>query len=455
MKAISDLPSHPEPITLVPDSSKIYEVFEQLANQYGNLFVVPFANQPLLVISDSGVISFVLRKKPDLFGPYQRKNKILEIIRLDGIEAADDSEWKQQREAMASALDSGMLAQYMENIKPVIESCKSRWISHGKTLSELDLEQEMFALSSAIFKAILFGDISELPIDQEAINTLYNLVAILSKRIDAMLPEMHLNDFSKNKISDNEIKSIFDLIEKIHLHNRDIFFGSNNGAPNATNMLQALLKAAHNKNLEAHEIKLIENILLIAMAAEPTTASALIKVLLFVAENPSVQKEIQQEVDTMLDDRSIVDSMEDLKKLKCIESVVNETLRISSVSHMIIREAKEDLLLEEVLVPRGTPLILLIGRCSVEEENFRQASEFKHHRWYNEYKAEFEPHNNKAFLAFGAGPRSCPGRILSMVVIKSVLATIFRCFTVEPRTFSQSESDNELNPKRYCFNIRA
>jgi cytochrome P450 len=65
----------------------------------------------------------------------------------------------------------------------------------------------------------------------------------------------------------------------------------------------------------------------------------------------------------------------------------------------------------------------------MDEENFHQAATFEHRRWYGENKEDFL-HNNKAFLGFGAGPRSCPGRGLAMLVMKTVLAMICGNFQI-------------------------
>jgi len=53
--------------------------------------------------------------------------------------------------------------------------------------------------------------------------------------------------------------------------------------------------------------------------------------------------------------------------------------------------------------------------------------EFRPERWLSEDEAP----GQKSFLAFGAGPRFCPGRNLAFLEAKSAMATIARGFELE------------------------
>jgi cytochrome P450 len=366
-KTISTLPGHPDPVILEPDFNRVHEIFEELAGRYGKLFTVQFANQPLVVIADAKPINFILRKRPDLFGPYRRKNSVLKTMKVDGIEAADGRDWKRQREIIAASMESSCLPRYFENIKTVTEDLKNRWFAYGENLPKTNLEAEIFGFSISVFTAIMFGDMADMPPGERETtgNLLHNLVAILSKRIDALLPQMHLESFSEDTDFDQRIKEIFSVIENIITHNRTQLTG-NNGAGKAANMLQSLIETMEEKGLDICNAKLIENLLQIVLASEPTTADTLIRVLRCIAENPQVQTEIQDEVDAVLSNCGIIENIEDLKKIKCIDAVILEMMRISSVSRLVLVEAKTDLLLEDVEIPRGTPLVLLIAYCALD-----------------------------------------------------------------------------------------
>lgn len=454
-KTISALPSHPDSVILPSDFNRIHEAFEEFVELYGKLFTVQFANRPMVVVADAKLINFVLRKRPDLFGSYHRKNRVLEAMKVDGIEAADGHDWKRQREIIAESMQSSYLVRYFENIKSVTEDLKNRWITSEKNFSKTNLEAEIFGFSISVFTAIVFGDITYMPTDEQEStrNLLQNLVVILSRRIDALLSQVHLENFSEDRDFEEEILKVFSVIENIVAHNRSLL-PDYIGTGKADSMLQALMMAMEKKGLDNGNLKLIENLLLVVLAAEPTTANTLFRVLGRIAANAQVQKEIQDEVDTILGDGGIIDDIEDIKKLKCIDAVIFETMRMSSVSRLAIVEAKADLLLEDVEIPSGTPLVLLIAYCGLDKENFHRAAVFDHQRWRSESRTKSAQYNNKACLGFGAGPRSCPGRGLAMLVIKTAVAMICGNFQIRPSS-EKSVSKGKLLPLDFTVEIRS
>lgn len=433
IKTIADLPSHPDPMVLGLALKQVHEVFEKLADQYGKLFTVQFANKPMLVVADTKLINFVLCKRPELFGPYVRNSNMLAAIKADGIETADNNEWKRQRAVVAASMESAYLSQYFGNISAVTEDLKNHWVAFGDSLAKTDLEAEIFGFAISVFTALVFGDMAGMPADERELarERLYTVIAILGKRIDALLPQMHLESFSGDKDFDTQIQDIYRTIANIIAHNRTVL-GGENGTGKAVNLLQVFMVIMAEQGLDICTAKLIENILQILLASESTTANTLLRVLHRLAVNPHVQKDVQDEVAVLLGQHGTIDNIKDIKKLKCLEAVIYETMRMESVSRLVIMETKADVLLDDVAIPCGTPLILLIAYGALDEENFHQAKDFDHRRWLGESKAQSVQHNNKAFLGFGAGPRSCPGRGLAMLVMKTVLAMICGNFQIRP-----------------------
>jgi cytochrome P450 len=428
---ISKLPSHPDPIIMDPDLNRAHEIFERLAARYGKMFVVQFAGQPMVVVADAKLLNFILCKRPELFGPYPRNSSVLQAIRADGIETADDNDWKRQRELIATSMESSYLAHYFETIKEVTEALRQRWLGYGEHLSKSDLEAEIFGFSISMFTAIMFGDMAYLPPDEKenASSLLFNLALVLGGRIDELLPQMHLENFSENEGFEVEIENIVNVVENLIGYNTNLL-ARNDGGSTAKNLLQVLIEIMNVKGLTAHQVKLTENVLQILLASEPTTADTLFRVLRYIAENSEAQAEIRNEVDAVSGKRGIIEDIKDIKKLKCVDAAIMETMRIASVSRLILVQAKTDLLLEGIEIAGGTPLVLLTAYCGLEEENFHQATVFDYQRWHRGRRMDAEPHNGKAALGFGIGPRSCPGRGLAMLVMKTAVAMICGNFQI-------------------------
>jgi cytochrome P450 len=432
-KNISELPGPPGPVIMDADLSRAHAFFEGLVAQYGHMFTVQFAGQPMVVVAGTKLLNFILCKRPELFGPYCRNSRILEAIKADGIETADGPDWKRQREIIAASMESGYLARYFGHIKAVTEGLKDRWLSYGENLPQTDWAAEIYSFSISVFTAVMFGERAARQTGEPegAPDLLLDLVAVLGARIDALLPQMHLPSFSEDKGFEEKITEIVRVTKNLVSHNRALLAG-NKGAGQVDNLLQVLITTMEEAGLVSHDVKLTENILQILLASEPTTAETLLRVLHCLAAQPHVQHEIQDEVDALLGKRAFIEDIKDIKKLKCIDAVILETMRIASVSRLVLVAAKTDLSLEDVAIAKGTPLILLVAYGGLDEANFYQAQAFDCQRWRSENRMAFEPHNSKAALGFGAGPRSCPGRGLAMLVMKTVLAMICKNFQIRP-----------------------
>jgi cytochrome P450 len=79
-------------------------------------------------------------------------------------------------------------------------------------------------------------------------------------------------------------------------------------------------------------------------------------------------------------------------------------------------------------IPAGTSLWLLIRQASLCAEGSQDARDFDPARWVGDGALQRDP---KSFLAFGAGPRFCPGRNLAFLESKTAMAMIARNFEVK------------------------
>ena len=148
-------------------------------------------------------------------------------------------------------------------------------------------------------------------------------------------------------------------------------------------------------------------------------------------EFPHVQSAVQEEVDRVFgmaeqpwQDPATPD------RLRYIEAFANEAMRCKPVGGHLFLEPNEDVQIQDVFVPRGTPILALNGYVGTQEANFAQAKEFRPERWLQAAEETAGTHNMKAFMPFGAGPRFCPGRKLAMLQIKMVTAMLCRDFEV-------------------------
>ncbi len=197
-------------------------------------------------------------------------------------------------------------------------------------------------------------------------------------------------------------------------------------------LLEALLVArdADDPKARLSEQEVLGNVLTLLLAGEDTTADTMAWMLHFMALRPDVQARMRAEVDAELGDADLPESPEHAQRLRTIGAVVQETLRLKSAAPILFIEACADTVVGPLRLAAGTRMILLTRQIGLKEEHFHDASSFMPERWSTPRPAGAGKHDPRAALAFGSGPRVCPGRALSMIESAMVGAMVARDFDV-------------------------
>ncbi len=109
------------------------------------------------------------------------------------------------------------------------------------------------------------------------------------------------------------------------------------------------------------------------------------------------------------------------------------------VAPLAVVEPIDDVEIMGCLIPKGTTIMMLVRRMATRDENFGDANRFDPERWLIPAHERESPHDRRAFLPFGGGPRLCPGRNLALLQIRTVLAMLCRNFDIEPADDRVSE----------------
>nr|QWK52383.1 cytochrome P450 96A4-1 [Isatis tinctoria] len=183
------------------------------------------------------------------------------------------------------------------------------------------------------------------------------------------------------------------------------------------------------KHLKPSNDKFIRDTILgILIAAKDTTSSALTWFFWLLSKNPEAMTKIRQEINEKMPK---FDSA-DLDKLVYLDGAVYETLRLyPSVPFNHKSPAKPDVLPTGHRVDKNWKIVISIyavGRMkSIWGDD---AEDFRPERWIShDGMLRHEP--SYKFLAFSAGPRSCLGKKLTFLQIKTVAVEIIRNYDIK------------------------
>ena len=166
----------------------------------------------------------------------------------------------------------------------------------------------------------------------------------------------------------------------------------------------------------------------VLIAAFDTTAVTLANAFFHLARNPRCYEALRDEVSRCKQDLSL----EDLKSLRYLQSVLRETLRLNSPATTNSRMALCDTKMPRgggpdgaspVFISKGDIVVTSIYSVQRNCDIFgKDADAFRPERW------EAVKPRHWDYLPFSAGPRVCPGQNLALAHAAYVLFYLVRCF---------------------------
>uniref|UniRef100_A0A7N9I9F9 Cytochrome P450 family 4 subfamily V member 2 n=1 Tax=Macaca fascicularis TaxID=9541 RepID=A0A7N9I9F9_MACFA len=159
-----------------------------------------------------------------------------------------------------------------------------------------------------------------------------------------------------------------------------------------------------------------------------TTAAAMNWSLYLLGSNPEVQKKVDHELDDVFGRSDRPATVEDLKKLRYLECVIKETLRLFPSVPLFARSVSEDCEVAGYRVLKGTEAVIIPYALHRDPRYFPNPEEFRPERFFPENAQGRHPY---AYVPFSAGPRNCIGQKFAVMEEKTILSCILRHFWIE------------------------
>ncbi|GMY05324.1 cucurbitadienol 11-hydroxylase-like [Fagus crenata] len=197
-------------------------------------------------------------------------------------------------------------------------------------------------------------------------------------------------------------------------------------------VLDHLIKDMKVENFLTEEfaIQLMFGLLFVSFDSLSATLTLAFKLL---AENPTVLEELTAEHEAILKRRANPNSpitWEEYKSMTFTLYVINETLRLGSVTPGLIRRARKDIQVNEYTIPAGWAIMVVTSALQLNPNTFEDPLAFNPWRW-KEVKANVI---SKHFMPFGGGMKPCAGAEYSRVLLSMffhVLVTKYRWTKIE------------------------
>nr|WP_274323901.1 cytochrome P450 [Halosimplex aquaticum] len=169
-----------------------------------------------------------------------------------------------------------------------------------------------------------------------------------------------------------------------------------------------------------------DEVMTLLLAGHETTALALTFTTFLLAQHPSVEERLLAELDDHLGGDP--PTVEDVRNLPYLETVVKESMRLYPPVPGIVREATGTDEIAGYTIPEGATLSINQWTVHRDPSLYDDPMAFRPDRWTDEMEQSLP---RLAYFPFSAGPRRCVGDRFAMLEAKVVLATLLQRYHLE------------------------
>ncbi|XP_031158180.1 cytochrome P450 4V2 [Sander lucioperca] len=408
-------------------------------------FTRDFANAPLFKLW-IGPIPFVI-----LFHPETVETVLTNAVHMEksyaykflhpwlgtGLLTSTGLKWRQRRKMLTPTFHFSILTDFLEVMNEqadILVEKLEKQVGKGPfdcfshiTLCALDIICE-----TAMGKKIYAQSNS----DSEYVKCVYKMSDIVSRRQRTpwFWPDFVYSYFGEGRKHDKTLKILHSFTYKvIHERMENISYNesdsdSDKDTKKRRAFLDMLLKTTYEDGSKMSHQDVQEEVDTFMFEGHDTTAASMNWTIHLLGSHPEAHRKVQQELQEVFGTSDRPVNIEDLKKLKYLECVIKEALRLFPSVPFFARSIGEDCHINGFKVPKGANAIIITYSLHRDPRYFPEPEEFRPERFLPENSVGRPPY---AYIPFSAGLRNCIGQRFALMEEKVILASILRNFSVE------------------------
>ncbi|XP_041790073.1 cytochrome P450 4V2 [Chelmon rostratus] len=350
-----------------------------------------------------------------------------------GLLTSTGPKWRQRRKMLTPTFHFSILTDFLEVMNEQAEILVEKLEKQaGKgpfncfshiTLCALDIICE-----TAMGKKIYAQSNS----DSEYVRSVYKMSDIISRRQRTpwFWPDFVYKCFGEGWEHEKTLKILHSFTYKV-IHERAESTSdsdSDQGTRKRQAFLDMLLNTTYEDGSRMSHQDIQEEVDTFMFRGHDTTAASMNWVLHLLGSHPEAHSKVQQELQEVFGTSNRPFTTEDLKKLKYLECVIKEALRLFPSVPFFARSLGEDCHINGFKVPKGVNAIIITYALHRDPRYFPEPEEFRPERFLPENSVGRPPY---AYLPFSAGLRNCIGQRFALMEEKVILGSVLRSFNVE------------------------
>jgi cytochrome P450 len=429
-QSVADLPA-PRGLPLLGNAlqlrpSTIHLAMERWSREYGPMFRARIGQREVVVLSDSAAITAVLRDRPDGFRrPAVTAEVSAELGGNVGLFLAEGDTWRNQRRMVMSAFSPTAIRAYFDRMVQVAERLEARWLAMGDR--DIDMTGDLKRYTVDVIAGLAFGaDVNTIETGSDAIQGhVETVLSGVARRSLSPFPYWRWIRLPMDRRLERSVRAVRAATDGFIADARAAMAADPALREHPANLLQAMLAAADQPGSDVDDDAVAGNVSTMLLAGEDTTSSALAWLIWLLWRNPDALARVQREVRGHALDLTI----ENINALDYLEACALEAMRLKPPAPFIPLQALRDSTVMGVKLPKDTLVWCVLRRDSVDAKVFPDPDRFEPERWLAGESGAKGADKGVA-LPFGAGPRMCPGRYLSLIELKVAMAVLLGRFEI-------------------------
>jgi cytochrome P450 len=389
------------------------EYLQNLASEYGDIACFPLGKIRAVLVNHPDLIHEVLATQIEAFPKMGRQRTVIRQIDGNSLFVKDGEAWLNDRRSVQAFFRTSRMAEYAD--KSVAEV--KRHTAHWSDDDVVNFEDETIELAVKMQGRMLFDTdlASESRLIREAV---YVRAKVFMKEMRAFvrLPDSIPLPFKQKKkwfksTMDDVIYKMIDQRRMQGLTGDDL----------VTYLLRDVPKTREGDQ------QVRDHLNMVLQAAADDVSSAMVWMFYLIARHPETQIRLRKEIARNVGARDLI--LSDIPKLKFLECVVNETLRLYPPTWMFTtRKARRDVMVGDYAIKHKTWVVVSPYVTQRDARFFDRPDEFRPDRFGD---ASVIPHQKQAFFPFGMGPRACAAGRFSIMKLTLAAAAVLQQFHLE------------------------
>ncbi len=410
-------------------STQTHTLLESWDRAHGPLVRFRIFGREVLAISDLELVLEFFKRRPEAFRRTRNIEKVITELGAHGVFDAEGDDWRRQSRLVKGAFSRKSIQASLGVLDLVTQRLVQSWKPHSGTT--LDLRVPLTCFTADVTTLLAFGyDLNTVERQSDVQAQIQTIFDAIGRRLTAPFSYWRYLPLPRDRAVTRAVRSLQPLV-------LDVIARAKSEEPTRQTLLAGMLEAREREDFSDQDV--YGNVLTLLLAGEDTTANGLAWALYYLALHPHWQTQIRDEATSVLGERITPEHISELSGLRAAEAVFKEALRLRSPAPFVFFEPTEDTEVRGLKLRKGQIVVALTRRIAMNEKHFSEPERFMPERWLQK-RSEGWNHNLKAALAFGSGPRTCPGAQLSVLEAQVLLAAICRNFDLR---FDGSDEDIE------------